>query len=142
MEAECGEAALVFCCSVVITTSQWLNHPFISSQFFRSEVLAHGVTGFSAKNLPRIKVRPRCRLEARILLQAESRIQFSVVVGLRPPSPCWLSAGAAFCSQGLPPSLPHGSPCLQTSSGESPFHQTPFMLPISLSRKSPVPFED
>ena len=141
MEAECGEAALVFLllCSGSPQVSG-LNHPFISSQFFRSEVWAHGVTGFSAKNLPRIKVRPRCQLEISILLQAESRIQFSVVVGLRSPFPCWLSAGAAFCSQGLPPSLPHGSPCLQSQQWRISLPSNPFHVSNLSPQEEPRPF--
>lgn len=49
------------------------------------------------------------------------------------------------CSLLLEASLPpcHMVPSIsKATSGKSPFHQTPFMLHLSLTRKSPVSFND
>ena len=110
----------------------WIIHSFTHSSL--DEMSAQGMMGFSAKDLPKIQVRPLCCPEISILFQVESRIHCSGVAGLRSPFPRWLSAGAALCShRPLSLSLPHGSPPSSKLATENlpPIH--PFHASISLS---------
>lgn len=131
-EAKCGDAALVVYCSVMDHCNP-VAYSLAHSSLGQGS--GHHMTGFSAKDLP-----PG---------------QATLSSGGQCPLPSlWHDSGLCGCrtevSISLLALLPEASllPChmfpsiFKASHGEFPFHQTPFMLQISLPEQSPVSFED